>query len=174
MMKKFIGNKKILFASCAALLFSGCAEHSLRVTPELPINSAQPSRIVCNVIYNESNSEYLPSTLKHDQNSPLEAHYTYSVNYVNGSTDWDGLNLLNPLLIVGFPMSQESVIVEGKLEFKDKENTLQQFSASCIAEKTRNLFQTGGSSGPRKACLLALRDTINQQLHQFNTGVKSE
>jgi len=173
-MKRFIRNTKILLVSCAVLLFSGCAEHSLRVTPELPINSSQPSRIMCNVIYDESNKEYLPSTLTHDPNSPLEAHYTYSVHYVNGSTDWDGLNLWNPLLIVGFPMSQENVIVEGKLEFKDKENTLQHFSASCIAEKTRSLFQTGGSSGPRKACLLAVRDTINQQLHQFNKGVKSE
>jgi len=68
--------KNVVIAGSIFILFSGCAEHSLRVTPELPINSSQPSRIMCNVVYGESNREYLPSTLTHDPNSPLEAHYT--------------------------------------------------------------------------------------------------
>lgn len=163
-----------IFILIVGILLSGCAEHTMRVTPDIPINNYMLAPIECKVVYGESNLEYLPTALINNPNSSLVAHYTYTVHYVNGSTNWDGLNLWNPLLIVGFPMSQENVIVEGKLEFKDNEKTLQQFSASCIADKTRTLFQTGGSSGPRKSCLLAVRDTINSQLGNFNKGVKSE
>ena len=106
-------------------------------------------------------------SLKNNPNSSLVTNYSYSVHYVNGNTDWDGLNLFNPLIFVGFPMSGESVIVEGKLQIKEKEVVLKELRASCVSNKTRNLFQTGGSSGPRKDCLIAVRDNIDTQIKHF-------
>ncbi len=150
-----------------ALCFVGCAEHSLRVRPEVYPIDEMATPIHCNVIYEQGNSEYLPSMLQHNAESSCLAHYSYDVKYVNGNTNWDGLNLFNPLIFVGFPMSEESVLVEAKLSFKEKEGFAKEFTASCIANKTRNLFQTGGSSGPRKACLIAARDTINSQIKHF-------
>lgn len=151
-----------------ALCFVGCAEHSLRVRPEIPaIDEVVATPIHCNVIYEQGNLEYLPSLLQHNSESTCLAHYSYDVKYVNGNTNWDGLNLFNPLIFVGFPMSEESVLVEAKLSLKEKEGSVKEFTASCIANKTRNLFQTGGSSGPRKACLLAVRDTINTQIKHY-------
>lgn len=150
-----------------ALCFVGCAEHSLRVRPEIPTIDEVVTPIPCNVVYEQGNLEYLPSVLQHNLESSCMAHYSYDVKYVNGNTNWDGLNLFNPLIFVGFPMSEESVLVEAKLSLKEKEGNVKEFTASCIANKTRNLFQTGGSSGPRKACLLAVRDTINTQIKHF-------
>lgn len=161
---------KMLYISllgAIALCFVGCAEQTLRVTPEVNHVDEVATPIYCNVIYEQGNSEYLPSILRHNAESACLAHYSYDVKYVNGSTDWDALNIFNPLLFVGFPMSEESVFVEAKLELEEKEGSFKEFTASCIANKTRNLFQTGGSSGPRKACLIVVRDTINTQIKHF-------
>lgn len=150
-----------------ALCFVGCAEHSMRVSPENLSNISASTPMECQIIYEESNQEYLPTQLKNNPNSSLVANYSYTVHYVNGNTDWDGLNLFNPLIFVGFPMSGESVIVEGKLHIKEKEGVVKELRASCVSNKTRNLFQTGGSSGPRKDCLIAVRDNIDTQIKHF-------
>lgn len=161
--------KRFLFLTIVIFL-QGCAEHAMRVTPEVPFTESLTNSIECNVHY-DGNTAYLPSSLVQNSNNDCQVIYSYTIHYINGSTDWDGLNLFNPLLIVGFPMSQESVIVEGKLEWTSPNKKSQIFTASCIATKTRNLFQTGGSSEPRKECLFAVRDNINKQLTYFNKGV---
>ncbi len=102
------------------------------------------------------------------------AHYRYSVHYVNGNTNWDGINILNPLIMIGFPMSEESIIVEAKLQLKEKDTLIKEFEASCIANKTRNMFQNGGSSEPRKACLLAVRDNIDMQIKHYKKELVHE
>ena len=161
---------KMLYISllgAIVLCFVGCAEHSLRVRPDVNPIDEVATPIHCNVIYEQGNSEYLPSMLQHNAESACLAYYSYDVKYVNGNTNWDGLNLFNPLIFVGFPMSEESVLVEAKLSLKEREGSVKEFTASCIANKTRNLFQTGGSTGPRKACLIAVRDTINTQIKHF-------
>ncbi len=152
------------------MFLTGCAEHTMRVSPEVTSNEILNKPIECDIKYN-GNTAYLPSALTQNSTNDCQVIYAYTIHYVNGSTDWDGLNLFNPLLIVGFPMSQESVIVEGKLEWISPSKENQIFTASCIATKTRNLFQTGGSSEPRKECLFAVRDNINSQLIHFNKGV---
>ena len=47
-----------------ALCFVGCAEHSLRVRPEIPAIDEVVTPIACNVIYEQGNLEYLPSLLQ--------------------------------------------------------------------------------------------------------------
>ena len=81
-----------------ALCFVGCAEHSMRVSPENLSNISASTPMECQIIYEESNQEYLPTQLKNNPNSSLVANYSYTVHYVNGNTDWDGLNLFNPLM----------------------------------------------------------------------------
>jgi len=161
--------KKLFLFGISAFL-AGCAEHTLRITPEATSTLILNNPIECNIKY-EGNTAYLPSSLIQNPNNNCSMIYSYEIYYVNGNTDWDGLNLFNPLILVGFPMSQESVIVEGKLEWISLDKPNQIFTASCIATKTRNLFQTGGSSEPRKECLFAIRDSINSQLIEFNKGV---
>lgn len=154
------------------VLLTGCTEHTMQITPPVPSNKilGSPITIECNIIY-DGNTAYLPSSLVQNSNNNCSVMYSYTIHYVNGTTDWDGLNLFNPLILVGFPMSQESVIVEGKLEWISPNKENQVFISSCIATKTRNLFQTGGSSEPRKECLFAVRDNVNSQLIHVNQGV---
>jgi len=79
----------------------------------------------------------------------------------------DAINIWNPLLIIGFPMGSEAVIVQGKLAYVDDNQIENVFTATCIAKKTRNLFQKSGSTEPRKKCLLAVRDSIDIQVIHF-------
>jgi hypothetical protein len=158
--------KKLFFVVVVALL-TGCAEHTMRITPEIAPHETLVNPIGCTIHY-DGNTAYLPSSIIQNSNNDCQIRYSYTIHYVNGNTDWDGLNLFNPLIFVGFPMSQESVIVEGKLEWISPSKENQIFTASCIATKTRNLFQTGGSSEPRKECLFAIRDNINSQLIHLN------
>ena len=161
--------KRIPFFSilALALLLSGCAEHSLQIHPHFEKNNEKIAPLGCNIIYEHGNFEYVPSMITHEPTSKCTAQYSYQIQYHNGGTSWDGLNLWNPLLIVGFPMSEESLVVEGKLQLKDDERLIKEFSAVCIANKTRNLFQNSGSSGPRKACLLEIKENIDSQIKHF-------
>lgn len=156
----------------AILLFSGCAEHSLKVLPDVKSIQNDLTPIAAKIEYT-GNKEYLPLVLMDNNQSDITATYSYEVKYVNGSTAWDGLNLFNPLLIVGFPLSEEAIIVEAKLSLVMRENHINKlFTSSCIATKTRSLYQNSGSSSPRKSCLLAVRDNINNQIIQFKLGEK--
>jgi hypothetical protein len=154
-----------------AIMLSGCAEYSLKVLPNIGELTKKTVCITCKVEY-DGNREYLPSYLDNNASSTTTASYSYDVKYVNGSTDWDGLNLFNPLLIVGFPLSEESVIVQGVLKIQDGLSEPHIYTSSCIANKTRSLYQNSGSSAPRKACLYAVRDNINSQLIQYKQEEK--
>jgi len=154
-----------------AIMLPGCAEHSLKVLPDIGELPKKAVCITCKLQY-DGNHEYLPSYLVNNQTSTTTASYSYDVKYVNGNTNWDGLNLFNPLLIVGFPLSEESVIVQGTLKIQDGLSEPHVYTSSCIANKTRSLYQNSGSSAPRKACLYAVRDNINSQLIQYKQEEK--
>ena len=78
------------------------------------------------------------------------------------------------LILVGFPMSEESVIVEARLQLKEEGILIKEFEALCIANKTRNMFQNSGSSEPRKACLLAVKDNIELQIKHYKKELVHE
>lgn len=157
-----------------ALLFSGCAEHALQITPHFEKNNEGIAPLGCTIVYEHGNYEYVPSMITHNPTAKCTALYAYQIQYHNGGTSWDGLNIWNPLLFVGFPMSEESLVVEAKLALKENNTLIKEFSAVCIANKTRNLFQNAGSSGPRKACLLEIKDNIDSQIKHFKKESKYE
>lgn len=71
-------------------------------------------------------------------------------------------------------MSEESVIVEARLQLKEEGILIKEFEALCIANKTRNMFQNSGSSEPRKACLLAVKDNIELQIKHYKKELVHE
>lgn len=139
-----------IFIYFLIIVFTGCTNTTLNVEPKINQHlSNKILKISSKIIYN-GNINYLPTSLQNDNNSSNIVYYEYQVKYINGSTKYDGLNLWNPLVLVGFPLSKESVIVESKLRFIDKNKDEKTFFSTCIANKTRNLFQNGGSTEPRK------------------------
>lgn len=152
------------------MMFSGCSHIDLKVEPQVKMQKLEQNLIVDTNITYDGNREYLPTVLKHDENSQSNSIYEYEVEYINGSTKMDVINIWNPLLIVGFPMGSEAVIVQGKLIYRNANQIENVFTASCIAKKTRNLFQNSSSTEPRRNCLLAVRDNIDIQVIHFIQG----
>lgn len=158
--------KLFLFISLIIFLFSGCGGFSMNVEPKSIIH-VSGSKLNATIIY-DGNVEYLPKNLSYDKSSDFSAKYTYNVKYFKGLVDLDVLNLFNPLVLVGFPLSEESVIAEGNLEVTNRQNLIiKRFKSSCVATMKRSLYQTGGSSDMRKACLLEIRNSMEAQISNF-------
>ncbi len=145
----------------------------MSVKPEILKNDTE-NKIISGRLYFDGNLAYVPKNIVENNSSPNKIKYTYDIKYVNGNTQWDGLNLFNPLILVGFEMGEESVIVNAKLEINSDIYGNYAIASSCIANKSRNLYQNGGSSEPRKMCLLAVKENLEMQIYQLNLGVKNE
>ncbi len=143
------------------------------VKPEVSSNSIE-NKSISGRLYFDGNPAYVPKNIIEDSLSSNKIEYTYDVKYVNGDTKWDGLNLFNPLILVGFEMGEESVIVNAKLEIDGAIYGKYSITSSCVANKPRNLYQNNGSSEPRKMCLLAVKENLEKQISQLNLGVKNE
>lgn len=156
------------------VMFSGCSHIDLKAEPQVEPQNFVQNFVDTNVTY-DGNHEYLPTVLRHNAASLSNSIYKYEVAYINGSTKMDVINIWNPLLFVGFPMGSEAVIVQGKLVYTDTNQIENVFTASCVAKKTRNLFQNSGSTEPRRKCLLEVRDNIsNQVIHFIQGGINAD
>lgn len=145
-------------------IFTGCTNNSLKVKPEITDNNI-PIYLNCRIDYS-GNKNYLPKNLLYNKLASTIATYSYKVKYINGNTNFDTLNLFNPLVIVGFPLGEESVLTEGILKISKNSKT-KIFTSSCISTSTRSLFHNAGSTQARKSCLIAIRDNISKQLNNY-------
>lgn len=114
----------------------------------------------------EGNSDYLPRTVSEAENTeglPVIS-YSYTVGYGKDAVS-DLLPLFNPLSLVGFPIGSDSIAIVGFLEIKREEKLLKQYRATCLINKTRNLFYEGDTySELRRNGLLMVRDDIEAQM----------
>lgn len=162
--------KKMLLFIVLIFLISGCSK--IIVKPDVAVMNLPTNPILeGKVIYKKTNKEYLPKMIKDSSHTDREIEYQYSVKYNNGTVDYDGINLFNPLLFAGFPLGSSDLLVSGKLTISNAGIVLNTFEASCVATETRNLFNTGGSSSNRKKCLIEIRYNIdNQIIARYNKG----
>ena len=108
-----------------------------------------------------------PRTVSNDTSnvSSLIIKYQYQVDYGNNNIHF--ANLFNPLLFVGFPTGQDTLVVAGKIDIIKNNEVARSYSALCAFEKTRNLFYHGPSfSELRKTGLLNVRDNIEAQMYK--------
>lgn len=167
------GKAIIIFIS-GVLVFTGCST-TMVVKPDAKDSPLPKEPILKGKIdYDKTNQKYLPTMIK-EGNTKLTLKYRYEVKYNNGGVDNDGLNLFNPLLFVGFPLSESDLLVSGKLIVLKNGKAKEHFESSCVAKETRNLFNTGGSSEERKQCLLKVRHNIDIQiLNKYKKRWKNE
>ena len=159
-----------IFINFFLIVFTGCSSVALKVEPTVEEQLSDKTPKISSKIVYDGNINYLPTLFIHDINSNNIIYYEYNVKYINGSTKYDALNLWNPLVVAGFPLSEEAVIVESRLKFFIKDKKEKIFTATCIANKTRSLFQNAGSTEARQKCLLAVRDNIDNQIIKFIQG----
>jgi len=152
----------ILFA-CTILMLTGCAS-TMIVKPDVKDKHLPKKALLKGKIdYDKTNKSYLPTMIE-EGNTNLTLRYRYSVKYNAGGVEYDGINLFNPLLIVGFPLSESDLLVGGKLTVLKNGKIKETYESSCVAKDTRNLFDAGGSSEDRKKCLFKIRYNIDTQI----------
>lgn len=161
-MRKFSTVLMIIISTI--LMFTGCATSTIIVKPDLKDTPMSKKSLLRGKIdYDKTNKEYLPRMIEAG-NTDLTLRYRYTVNYNTGGVENDAFNLFNPLLFVGFPLSESDLLVSGRLTVIKNGRVLESFESSCVAKDTRNLFDTGGSSEDRKRCLLKIRYNIDAQI----------
>jgi hypothetical protein len=144
----------------------GCTANQF-IIPEFD-KSIDPSRIkiIGKVKNYEGNREYLPRTLDDNpnSNSPIYFQYVYHVIYGKDSAH-QAVYFFNPLSIVGFPIGEDTLVVEGRLTVFVENGFVKEYQATCGFQKVRSLFSEGETfSELRKKGLLIIRDNIETQM----------
>ena len=127
------------------------------------------SILVSGKIDYNGNKDYFPRTVGDDAsgNPLLIIKYQYNVSYGRENIP-DALhvaNLFNPLIIVGFPIGQDTLVVIGKIDVIKQTEVVKTYSSACTFEKTRNIFYQGPTyTELRKLGLLNIRDNIEAQM----------
>lgn len=148
----------------AILQLTGCATSTIIVKPDIKdVHLSKKSLLRGKIDYDKTNKDYLPTMIEKG-NTNLTLRYRYTVKYNTEGVENDALNLFNPLLFVGFPLSESDLLVSGKLSVLKYGKVIETFESSCVAKDTRTLFDTGGSSEDRKKCLLKIRYNIDTQI----------
>ena len=116
----------------------------------------------------DGNREYLPRTIATASIEPvgLTLRYSYDVRHGRDRVP-QLLPLFNPLSIVGFPIGEDTLAVEGRLEILRGMEVIKTYTAACILESSRNLFWPGETySEMRRKGLFAVRDNIETQMQR--------
>jgi hypothetical protein len=157
-------SKQVLFLTLISLIVSCATE--INIVPKFT-KLENTTILIDGKIDYTGNKEYFPRTVGDSQSKDplLIIKYQYQVNY-GKVTGPEGLNVFNPLLIVGFPIGQDTLVVVGKLDIIRQKEVIKTYSAICTYEKTRNLFYQGPTfSELRRTGLLNIRDNIEAQMY---------
>ncbi len=156
---------KYLFL-CSAFIFIVSCTPVMNVRPQF-VKMGNVLSVINGKIHYDGNKEYMPRTVSNDTSSvsSIIIKYQYLVDYGNNNIHF--ANLFNPLLCVGFPTGQDTLVVAGKIDIIKNNEVARSYSALCAFEKTRNLFYHGPSfSELRKTGLLNVRDNIEAQMYK--------
>ena len=113
--------------------------------------------------------KYLPENINLDENSTISLIYSFSDNSKVGD-GVDGLNLFNPLVLVGFPLSSSNLSISANMKFFNENNELN-FSSVCVSKHTRTLFSNTNLTELRKMCIKELKENLRKQINiSINKG----
>lgn len=156
------------------MFLAGCA--TTRVDGEVPVKTDDISALrteYISKVYGDieyvGNKQYLPvSLVDPDPSSPdingILFKYEYKISY--DVKQENGLQVFNPLLMVGVPKSNDAIFVSGFLEMTRDNVLIKRYEKSLVLSKNKSLFSEGETlTEMRKKGLLLVRDDIDRQLH---------
>jgi hypothetical protein len=167
-MNMFRNISKYTFFFLLIFFITSCAT-TTNIIPKLE-KLENISILVKGKINYSGNREYLPRTISDDaiEDPLLIIKYQYNVNYGKENIP-EGLhlaNLFNPLVMVGFPIGEDTLVVIGKIDIIKQSEVIKTYSAICTFEKTRSIFYQGPTfTELRKMGLLNIRDNIEAQMN---------
>jgi hypothetical protein len=146
------------------LCITGC-ETSVIITPDLGRGAQGACTVTAPMSY-EGNPDYLPQAVAAE---PVAARatvlrYTYNTQY-DAKQGITALQVVNPLMIVGFPTGSNFTTVTGVLEVVRGGQTIRSYGAACAMKRTGTVFSEGETlTAMRRRGLLLIRDNISAQI----------
>jgi hypothetical protein len=142
----------------------GCAT-SVVLTPDLGPKPPAACTVRAPLLY-EGNPDYLPLAITTAPATGQATVLRYTYNTTNDSKQGiTALQLVNPLMIVGFPTGSNSETVTGLLEVVRGGHTIRSYAAACAMSRTGTVFSEGETlTEMRRKGLLLVRDNISAQI----------
>lgn len=158
--------RSLLTVPAAGLLIciTGC-QTSVMMTPDLGKAAAGTCTIRAPVTY-EGNPDYLPQAVAAEAVAARTTvlRYTYNTEY-NAKQGITPLQVVNPLLIVGFPTGSNGETVTGLLEVVRGGQTIRSYGAASAMKRSSTVFSEGETlTAMRRKGLLLVRDNISAQI----------
>ena len=144
----------------------GCGT-TMAVTPQVAIRDVKGYQVMGKIQY-EGNPDYLPRTVANGNpgESALAFRFSYQCSYGSDNTS-QLLPLFNPLSMVGFPIGANTLVITGKLDVFKDDALIKSYTATCLMDKTRNLFYEGETySELRRRGLIEARNNIESQMYE--------
>ena len=144
----------------------GCGT-TMAITPQVAIRDVSGYQVKGKILY-DGNPDYLPRTVANGNpaESALSFRFSYECAYGSDNTS-QLLPLVNPLSIVGFPIGANTLVVTEKLDVYKEDLLIKSYTATCMMDKTRNLFYEGETySELRKRGLIEARNNIESQMYE--------
>lgn len=151
-------------AVVVVLLCVGCAA-TLRVTPE--VGGPPPADCVLRAhVEYTGNRDYLPSVLVDDPSARTDSVIRYShEEHYGGSNLPTGVQLVNPLHLIGMPTGSSDLVVVGRLDVMRQGEVVRSFAAAAVMSRNDTLFGEGETfTEMRRRGLLLIRDNISSQV----------
>jgi hypothetical protein len=152
-------------------LFTGCS-NKMVIEPIVSKDIFTSKQIKANIIGKKT---YLPDIIVKEDNSLINIDYSINERYDISGKNNDILNLFNPLLIIGFPLGDNLLLITSNLKIIKDNIVIKDYNAKCLHTYTRNLFGNPNFTSMRNECLQELKNNLNLQIiDHIEKGVLNE
>ncbi len=145
-------------------VLTGCSA-SIHLTPQISGAVRSDCTLLGHVSY-DGNRDYLPALLVENASSPADSVLRYVHEERYGLKELPpGVQLVNPLNIVGFPTGSSSLSITGRLDVMRGGSVVRSFAAVAAMERSGSMFTEGESlTAMRRRGLLLVKDNISAQV----------
>jgi hypothetical protein len=152
--------KYFILTALGIILFAGCSNKMI-IEPTVSKHISTAKQIKARIIGKKT---FLPNIIVRYDNSLISVDYSITETYnINGKNS-DVLNLFNPLLILGFPLGDNLLLITSNLKIIKDEAVVKDYNAKCLHTYTRNLFGNPNFTTMRDECLNEIMNNLNSQI----------
>lgn len=147
----------------ALFILQGCG-YNIQIAPNVTKTTHDYKFIAKLENTKEYMIKYLPPNITSGE-SELNANYEFIYTGQEGETNFDSINIFNPLVLFGFPMSKDTFNMIANLRVFNEHGEIK-FSSACLSNVSRNIFKNTNMTELRKKCIDRMRENLQTQINQ--------
>lgn len=147
----------------ALFILQGCG-YNIQIAPNVTKTAQDHKFIAKPENTKEYMIKYLPTNITAGE-SELNINYNFIYNDQESGTKFDGINIFNPLILVGFPMSSDKFNMIANLRIFNEHGEIK-FSSACLSNVSKNIFKNTNMTELRKNCIDGMMENLQTQINQ--------